>query len=240
MNYGICTMAAMPLRKENLHASEMVSQLLYNETYETTDNDGDWIRIRTTFDHYEGWIPAIQHHEIDTSAFEAMQHTKYVVGQAVATCNGKPLSFGTPLLNADECAVAIPECFNPDLMVRYAQMLLGSPYLWGGRTVFGIDCSGFAQLCARASGATLPRDASQQVKCGELVYFLPETRPGDLAFFGKDNGTITHVGIMMDSEHIIHASGQVRIDGIDQSGIFNKDRNLHTHQLIAIKRISTQ
>ena len=86
--YGICTMAAMPLQKENLHASEMVSQLLYNETYETTDNDGDWIRIRTTFDHYEGWIPAIQHHKIDTSAFEAMQHTKYVIRQAVATCNG--------------------------------------------------------------------------------------------------------------------------------------------------------
>lgn len=233
-------MAAIAIRKENRHASEMVSQLLCNETYEIGHESGEWLHIRTAHDLYEGWIPAIQHHEIDAAAFASMRCCpKYVVGKAVASCNGKLLSFSTPLLKANDSdyAVAVPDCFDPDLMVRYAHQLLGSPYLWGGRTAFGIDCSGFVQLCAQAAGVMLPRDASQQVNHGDLVYFLPEAKTGDLAFFGNDEENITHVGMVIDSEHIIHASGQVRIDYLDQSGIFNKDKNKHTHRLVAIKRI---
>lgn len=238
MNYGICTIAAIAIRKENSHESEMISQLLCNETYETLDEKNEWMLIRTIYDNYEGWIPSIQHHEIDSTTLEAAEdRKKYVVGQLVGKYDGKTLGFGTPLLKEEEHAIAVPEHFNAGKMVQYAQMLLGTPYLWGGRTVFGIDCSGFVQLCARAAGAWLPRDASQQACRGELVYFLPEAKPGDLAFFGNENGCITHVGIVRDNEHIIHASGQVRIDGLDQSGIFNRERNKHTHKLLAIKRI---
>ena len=101
----------------------------------------------------------------------------------------------------------------------------------------GIDCSGLVQICARMSGLLIPRDSSQQVKEGELVYFLQETQLGDLAFFGDEDGVITHVGIIMGNEQIIHSSGQVRIDYLDQTGIFNKERNEHTHRLQAIKRL---
>ena len=107
----------------------------------------------------------------------------------------------------------------------------------GGRTAFGIDCSGLTQVCARLSGLLLPRDANQQIAYGELVYFLQETQPGDLAFFGEEDGHITHVGIVMGNEQIIHASGQVRIDYLDQTGIFNKEKNEHTHLLQAVKRM---
>jgi len=134
--------------------------------------------------------------------------------------------------------VEMPSEFHPELMVDYAKMLLGAPYLWGGRTVMGIDCSGFVQVCARLAGLVLPRDASQQVKEGELVYFLQETQPGDLAFFGDEDGVITHVGIIMGNEQIIHSSGQVRIDYLDQTGIFNKERNEHTHLLQVVKRMA--
>jgi len=134
--------------------------------------------------------------------------------------------------------VEMPLEFHPELMVDYAKMLLGAPYLWGGRTVMGIDCSGFVQVCARLAGLVLPRDASQQVKEGELVYFLQETQPGDLAFFGDEDGVITHVGIIMGDEQIIHSSGQVRIDYLDQTGIFNKERNEHTHRLQVVKRMA--
>ena len=132
----------------------------------------------------------------------------------------------------------MPAQFQPELLVDYAKKLLGAPYLWGGRSVMGIDCSGLVQVCARLSGKVLPRDASQQVQEGEFVYFLQETQPGDLAFFGEEDGHITHVGIVMGNEQIIHASGQVRIDYLDQTGIFNKERNEHTHRLQVIKRLN--
>ena len=131
----------------------------------------------------------------------------------------------------------MPAEFHPEMMIDYAKMLLGAPYLWGGRTAFGIDCSGLVQVCARMAGLLLPRDASQQVKEGELVYFLQETQPGDLAFFGEEDGHITHVGIILGDEQIIHCSGQVRIDYLDQTGIFNKEKNEHTHRLQVIKRM---
>ena len=239
MEYGICTQSAIAMRKENSHTSEMVSQLLYNELYTKLDEKTEWILIRTELDQYEGWISAKQHHVISENEFEELKAKKlYIVNQPVANYKDKIISFGTPLFEPAECAAEMPQAFQPQIMIDNARKLLGAPYLWGGRTVMGIDCSGFVQLCARSAGLLLPRDASQQINCGELVYFLQETQPGDLAFFGNENGAITHVGIIIGNEQIIHASGEVRIDFLDQTGIFNKERNVHTHQLHAIKRMS--
>ena len=238
MTYGICKLSAMALRKEDRHASEMVSQLLYNETYTVLDRTQEWLLVQTQFDHYEGWIQAKQFYEIGEEALFAMKQKKtYLINKVVSEHDGKLLTMSSPLFDPHPDAVEMPSAFHPELMVDHAKKLLDVPYLWGGRTAFGIECSGLVQVCARLSGLLLPRDASQQIECGELVYFLPETQPGDLAFFGNEDGRITHVGIVMGNEQIIHASGQVRIDFLDQTGIFNKERNEHTHLLQAVKRM---
>ena len=238
MTYGICNLSAIAMRKEDRHASEMVSQLLYNELYTVLDKSREWLLIQTEHDHYEGWIQAKQFCEISEEEYNALK-TKpvYLINKAIAEYRGKILSLGTPLYEPHPDAVAMPTEFHPEMMVDYAKMLLGAPYLWGGRCAMGIDCSGLTQVCARLCGLLLPRDANQQIACGELVYFLQETQPGDLAFFGDEDGRITHVGIVMGNEQIIHASGQVRIDFLDQTGIFNKEKNEHTHRLQAIKRL---
>lgn len=238
MNYGICNLSVMPIRKEASHTSEMVSQLLYNELYEVLDEKPGWYLIKSMEDQYEGWIQGIQHHAVSEQDFLDFKGKKrYIVDQPMLEYQGRFLSMGTVLFESVPGSMTIPESFSPALMLEFGQKFLDAPYLWGGRNIFGIDCSGFVQLCARAAGKQLPRDASQQVNEGELVYFLPEIQPGDLAFFGNEDGHIVHVGMMLDNEHILHASGQVRIDYLDQTGIFNKERNEHTHRLQVIKRI---
>lgn len=239
MEKGICTQSAIAIRKEHSHASEMVNQLLYNELYTKLDEANGWTLIRTELDQYEGWIWTKQHHAISDEEFEHLKASKtYLTNKPIVAFDGKLLSFGTPLYEPHADAAEMPTVFSPELMIENAKQLLEVPYLWGGRTVMGIDCSGFVQLCARTAGVLLPRDASQQAQCGELVYFLQETQPGDLAFFGDEDGHITHVGILIGDERIIHASGKVRIDYLDQTGIFNKETGMHTHHLVGIKRIN--
>lgn len=248
MRYGICPISIAPLRAEPSDASEMVSQVLYGEYFKIIDSRKKWVRIRLAHDSYEGWldakqfleIEADQYHEIHDSskkyAQDLISHLTHADETLSTITIGAQVSTATVL--ADSYSLVGKE-FSLDrtAIIENALLLLNAPYLWGGRSPLGIDCSGFTQLVYRMSGFNLLRDASQQATQGEVLSFIEEAEQGDLAFFDNSEGAITHVGIIMNDNYIIHAHGKVRIDRLDQSGIFNVEKHLHTHKLRVIKKV---
>ena len=228
------------MRKEASHESELVSELLFNDIYEVIDENDEWVKIRCMYDLYEGWVRKLQHFEIDDKEYnEYLKKDKYIITSPISYYNNKVLSFGSKIFEERENSILLRKKFDSRIMIESAIKLLDTPYRWGGKSVMGIDCSAFVQLCAKAAGYKLPRDASQQVNHGVTVSFLSEARSGDIAFFENENRRITHVGILLSNDKIIHASGKVRIDTLDQTGIFNKETNRHTHVLSVIKRLKS-
>lgn len=248
MNYGICNLSIVPLRLEAADTSEMVTQVLYGEHFKVLESRKKWSRIRLAFDTYEGWI--------DNKQFLAISEEDY------NTIKGSVQSLATDLVdfisteNEQLLSIPIGSCVSnleilqhtfegksidgklpKDQIINTALLYLNAPYLWGGKTPFGIDCSGFTQMVYKLNGYALLRDASQQASQGEALSFIEESEPGDLAFFDNSEGAIIHVGIIMEDNYIIHAHGHVRIDRLDHTGIFNYEKGTHTHKLRVIKRI---
>ena len=238
MRHGICSLSVVPMRKEASHESELVSELLFNDIYEIIEENLEWLKIRCLYDSYEGWIRKLQHKELSQDKLnEYISKDKYIINSPVSYYNFKVLSFGSKIFENKPNSIMLRDSFSPSIMVESAIKLLDTPYRWGGKSVMGIDCSALVQLCAKVAGFKLPRDASQQVNYGETVMYINEIKAGDLAFFENEDRKITHVGILLSSDKIIHASGKVRIDTFDQTGILNKETNRHTHVLSVIKRL---
>ena len=254
--YGICNLSMIPLRTEPSECAEMASQLLFGEAYSVLEEQGKWLKIATADCQYEGWIDRKLFNPLqDDEADAYLSANKYIVKdlfvfiKEVKSDISFPIFLGSAFpypsnglvtLGSSQFRITAPEEESQntlDTLLQTAHAYLHAPYLWGGRTPAGIDCSGFVQVVFKCCGVSLPRDASQQALCGETVDFIGEAREGDVAFFENEEGRIIHTGIICAPGRIIHASGLVRIDPIDQTGIFNQERGRYTHTLRIIKRI---
>ena len=255
MKYGVCTLSIVPVRASADDRSEMTSQLLFGEVFTVLDEKPSWIKISMHFDGYIGWISDKQWESISSEEFESISKTKVFSGEPLGLVQFETpqsfslIPFGSPLPSFHEGkgrilnsqfsfqGEVLEAMNNKNSLAHHALSLLNAPYLWGGRTPFGIDCSGFIQLLYRLIDVQLPRDAYQQADFGEALGFIAEAQLGDLAFFDNAEGRITHVGMLLENHTIIHASGSVRIDSIDKTGIYNSKLNKHTNSLRVIKRI---
>lgn len=250
--FGICNLAIVPLRLEPSDRSEMTSQLLFGEHFKVLEQTPKWSRIELAFDGYNGWIDNKQFREITEADYVKLTSGEIVLSgdliEYISTPKnglitiplGATLSFLNSTINTEGFAfdgTSVSGIKTKKDFIETAFLYMNSPYLWGGRTPFGIDCSGFVQMVYKLNGFKLLRDASQQATQGEALSFIEESEPGDLAFFDNEEGRIIHVGIIMEDNYIIHAHGQVRIDRLDHLGIYNIDTKRHTHKLRVIKKI---
>ncbi len=252
MQYGLTPLAIVPLREAPAHKAQQVSQLLFGESFEVLEAPGEWLQIKTENDEYIGWIQAIQSVLLDAETYNQNQQKAFQLTTEAVTIVRKTvdnsmlyLPAGSKIAGIEQNQFTIgntafellqPILSDKNSIINYAYSYLNTPYLWGGRTHFGIDCSGFSQAVYLQQGIQLKRDAWQQAGQGKIVDFLQNALPGDLAFFDNEEGRIVHVGIMINHEQIIHASGCVKIDRIDNQGIYSTGQKKYTHKLRIIKR----
>lgn len=251
--FGVCNLANIPLRLEPSDRSELVSQVLFGEHFSILEQNQKWSKIQLAYDDYEGWVDNKQFQKITEEQFQQLSKDSIVLNsdliEYITSPNNLllPIPLGASLSFLNHESVNIEHFSFEGLktsgekpkanLINTAFLYMHAPYLWGGKTPFGIDCSGFTQMVYKLNGYKLLRDASQQANQGEALSFIEESEPGDLAFFDNEEGNIIHVGIIMDDNYIIHASGKVRIDRLDHLGIYNAELNRHTHKLRVIKKI---
>jgi hypothetical protein len=260
MEYGIATTSVVPMRAEPDERSEMVSQLLWGETFRAEETAGRWLRIRANADRHVGWVNPLMVQQLGDSLWEREAALPYCLC-ASAICFAADEKTGQhvfiPQGSILYCYNEVAQTFAlldhtyklkpaPDKLpdgkraavLEAAMRMLNAPYLWGGRTALGLDCSGLTQLAYRlGANVTLPRDAAVQAEKGEAVGFVESAQPADLAFFCNDEGKVVHVGLLLGDRQIIHASGCVHVDTIDNEGIYSKPLKRYTHKLKMVKSI---
>jgi hypothetical protein len=253
--YGVCNLSIVPLRSQESDRSEMTSQLLFGDHFEVLEKQKNWSKIKLAFDDYEGFIDNKQYVEITKEEFTKRSNsvpiysgdiieylsnsknelTTIPLGTTLPFYSDGKLQINTAVYLYEGKIISAQQTKNNILQIAFTY--LNTPYLWGGKTPFGIDCSGFTQMVYKLCGHTLFRDVKQQATQGEVLSFIEESEPGDLAFFDNEEGEIIHVGIILNDHNIIHSFGKVRIDNLDHSGIFNTDLQKHTHQLRMIRKM---
>ncbi|WP_419869710.1 C40 family peptidase [Chryseobacterium sp. CT-SW4] len=237
MNKGICIVTVAPVRAENSDRAEIVTEILFGESADILEVNKNWTKIKMHYDGYEGWMDTKQ---IKPVSDEELTNRKITV--VTENFSSVMMNDGRTLLSMGS-EVEFPAVASRrsheirESLALTAKEFLNVPYLWGGKSFFAVDCSGFVQLVYKIHNIKLPRDTYQQAEVGEPLTFVEESQPGDLAFFENSEGKIIHVGIMLENQKIIHASGKVRIDTLDSTGIFNKEMNKHTHKLRVIKNV---
>jgi gamma-D-glutamyl-L-lysine dipeptidyl-peptidase len=251
---AICHVSAANVMKEASHYSALETQILFGEAITITEIKNNWCHITANCDGYNGWVllsqftivpqlPTIDNINSFTPSIAVHnQHSIYLpAGASLPNCKNNQVQIG------DSVFTAINNCLQVNQLQwieKNIQEIVHSyryvPYVWGGRTHAGIDCSGFSAMLYKYFNLPLKHEATWQSKQGTVVDFLQQAVCGDLAFFDDEEGDITHVGIMLNNAEIIHATetaGGVTIDDIDNAGIISRLTGKRTHQLRVIKRL---
>lgn len=256
----------VPVRTEAREGAEQNTQMLFGELASVLDEQPRWTRIRLESDGQEGWVDTKmitpmneQEYESYRAALTEAATVAFPMAYAMSENNGQtiPLTAGTKLTNYKDgrfevlgvgfridpsMVITAPMDMNQDNLLKAVRFFLNVPYLWGGKNALGMDCSGFTQTVLSLFGRSLLRNASEQVTQGDPVNDLSQAQAGDLAFFTKSPMTnyqlpITHVGIVIDPERIIHCSGRVKVEKLDTQGIFNAETGEYSHYLVSIRRV---
>ena len=248
-NHAICQVSIAPVRKSASDESEIVTQLLFGDYVEILEKGQPWIKIYFPADDYTGFMDFKQLLYISEEEFKCDSEKEHAVshegvlkiegpiGQQQIICGSTLPNYenGSIKMNGLSYKVGAINSYNLSF-VESAMRYLNTPYLWGGKGIFGIDCSGFTQIVAKLHGLKLPRDASEQVHIGTSVDY--ENRQiGDIMYFINAKGIVHHVGILTTKNEVIHAAGHVRIDPFDEKGIWRKDLDKYTHHYHSIRRL---
>ena len=254
--------SVVPVRAEASESSEQLTQLLFAETVEVLEQKPRWNRIKNDADGQIGWVdfkmitPLSDDEAIQYAQSNRTARVMMPMAYAVSENNGQtiPLTAGTVLpdykdgrfsvlgvtFRIDPAMVAAqPLEMNTDNLMQVVRFFLNIPYLWGGKNALGMDCSGFTGIIHSIFGHQLLRNASEQATQGIPVKSIKNAHPGDLAFFDHEDGKISHVGLILDSDRIIHCSGRVKVEKLDENGIFSTEQGgIYTHHLVSIRRYS--